>query len=237
MVANRPQLLLRGTNALIDEWQRRPAAPPKRKPKAPSAANGVVGAAPLATMPDFAPSTAGPAADEDANAVAEAAAAARAAFAEIAAAGRPLPRGFGASPLAPAAALEAPALAGDAEEVVLYASDDESGEGEAEEEEEDEAAKAEFEEVLAAATAKARAARAAMGEDQVCELVARIEARWASRKGIKKVGLPRKSKGSHSERRRAREKVAAPWLAAPWVLRQKAEAERRPARLAPVEEK
>ena len=51
-------------------------------------------------------------------------------------------------------------------------------------------------------------------------LVAQIEARWASRRGARPSGgsgAVSKSKGTMSDRRRARERVAAPWLAAPWV--------------------
>ena len=53
-------------------------------------------------------------------------------------------------------------------------------------------------------------------------MVAQIEARWASRRAAKPAtgGAPRKSKGTMSERRRERERVAAPWLAAPWVQAQ-----------------
>lgn len=50
-------------------------------------------------------------------------------------------------------------------------------------------------------------------------LVAQIEARWASRRAARPStgAAVTKSKGTMSDRRRARERAASPWLAAPWV--------------------
>jgi hypothetical protein len=222
MAYNRPQLLLtRTSGGMIDDWSKRvrkarKAAAPKAAPKA-EPADGDAGGVDEET--------------ELRQANEEASAAARKAIEEIVAAGGPVPRGFGsrAAPAAPVVAPVSPARS------APPAVDDEEESGSAVEDEDggddtplSEAAVAEFEAALEAATRKAKA----VSTDEREAIIAKIEARWASRRGnpssrpggaaaaaAKKRGTPVASKGAgaRGKDRRERDKVQSPWLSAPWA--------------------
>ena len=226
MAYNRPQLLLtRTSGGMIDDWSKRV----RKTRKAPKAA-------PKAEPADG--DADGEDEDEEAElkqANEEASAAARKAIEEIVASGGPVPRGFGSRPppAAPAAAPVAPARSA-SRAAAAPPADEEGGAGAAEDEDGgddtplSEAAVAEFEAALEAATRMAKA----VPTDEREAIIAKIEARWASRRGnpssrpggaaaaaAKKRGTPVASKGAgaRGKDRRERDKVQSPWLSAPWA--------------------
>ena len=230
MAYNRPQLLLaRASAGMLDVWSKRVRkttrkAAPKKAPSAePADGDAEVDGE-----------------DEEAalkQANEEAAAAARKAIEEIVAAGGPVPRGFGSrAAAAPAAAPAPPVRSAPAGAAPPRDDGDEGGHAEDEDGGDDtplsEAAVAEFEAALEEATRKAKA----VSTDEREAIIAKIEARWASRRGnpsskpggaaaaaAKKRGSPVASKGAgaRGKDRRERDKVQSPWLAAPWARPEK----------------